>query len=696
MPEPLLRRRLTGATAALMLAGLVLAPPATSHDNPHGGPPGLGAPLAFANGHGSGYGDGHGHGGPVPPPGSPGAPWQPPGPQGGSWQPPAAHGDPHGGPHAGPPGLAKHFAPGPPLPAPDHHAGHSGWLPPGLAKNLPGSGAHTLGSRGHGNHGDHGSSQAPGQPNKQIATLPIITPASSPAAPSHTAAPPAPPTSTPAARPPATGYRPDPTRASPQRTSRRHARGHRTLRGGATSTGRGLGRPGRSPHLSRGARATHPAASIGSPAARASARATRSGHRSGGLRPQPTGHGAGPISSLIGKLIPVGLPVPDWSKPIILALLVICALLGLRAWLTARRAGRLENQRGRLAADLASLQPALVPDIPARFGPLAVSVAYRPADGPAAGGDFYDVFGLGGGRVAVIVGDVSGHGRAALTRAAHMRYMLRAYVETGLDPRSALKLAGRVLGADEEALFATVGIAVYDPAAATLTYATAGHPPPLLFGPAAHEPLSSCASPALGWGEPTGRRQTTVPFPEGARACFFSDGVTEVRVMDGLLGRGRVAAQLELSGSAADLLDRVQQQASSIRDDMAACIISARAGTASSEHRIEEFEVGLRHLESGQGDRFLADCGVPTGAATATLTHARATAADSGAALIRAELTGHTATASVGGSEPVSLDTPPGLAPADRADGRVAAARGWGAEATVGRTTTVVNQPPLD
>ena len=332
--------------------------------------------------------------------------------------------------------------------------------------------------------------------------------------------------------------------------------------------------------------------------------------------------------------------------------------------MTSRRAYRIDSQRRLLAADLESLQPALVPEIPASFGPLAVSVAYRPADGPAAGGDFYDVFAVGAGRVAMIVGDVSGHGAHALTRAAHMRYTLRAYMETGLDPRSALKLAGRVLGADEDALFTTVAVAVYDRSASTMTYATAGHPPPIMLGPAAHRPLS-IASPALGWGEPTGRRQTTVPFAEGAQACFFTDGVTEVRLRDGLLGREQLMDEVEQSGSAAELLERVQHRARSIRDDMAACIVEARVGTAISEVRVEEFEVHMRHLEAGQGKRFLAECGVSAENANSTLAHARLIAAESGSALMRVEMTDDVATASAGGSAPVSLATPPNYTAAD-------------------------------
>jgi hypothetical protein len=351
----------------------------------------------------------------------------------------------------------------------------------------------------------------------------------------------------------------------------------------------------------------------------------------------------------------VPLPVPDWSKPVIFALLLVCGLLGFRAWLTGHRARRLEAQRRQLAADLASIQAALIPEIPSTLGGLNVSVAYRPADGPGAGGDFYDVFALDADRVAIIVGDVSGHGREALGRAAHMHYTLRAYVEMGLEPRAALKLAGRVLGSDKDDLFTTVAVAVHDAAAATLTYATAGHPAPVLLGPGAHDPLTRCASPALGWGVATGRRQTTIPFPEGARACFFTDGVTEARVQNELLGRdrlGRMVGDLGPAAGATELLECVQRQAPAVHDDMAACIVAARAGTALSEHRVEELEVDLRQIGSGQAERFLQACGVSVAESHAVIADAREIASELGAALLRVEIDADEATATAAATGP--------------------------------------------
>jgi hypothetical protein len=498
---------------------------------------------------------------------------------------------------------------------------------------------------------------------------PAITASVAPASPATPSTPSTPSTSTgtPTAR---TTKHPNARSSTSQRRSSHRSTRVPTTGAAGTRAARRATAAGRAAAARTTARALAPLTAAGTAAAASVAGRTPSGSAtpgSGQSQPSPVGgavQSAGPIQRLIGNLIPVPLPVPDWSKPIILALLLMCALLGLRAWLTSRRAHRLDSQRLRLAADLESLQPALVPEIPANFGPLAVSVAYRPADGPAAGGDFYDVFPVGANRVAMMVGDVSGHGRHALTRAAHMRYMLRAYLETGLDPRSALKLAGRVLGTDDDALFTTVAVAVYDRPASAITYASAGHPPPIMLGPGAHRPLS-IASPALGWGEPTGRRQTTVPFGEYARACFFSDGVTEVRTGSGLLGRNQLIHELESSESASDLLERVQHQASAIRDDMASCIVEAHAGTPISEVRVEEFEVEMRHLDAGHGRRFLDECGVSAENASSTLAHARLIVTDSGSSLLRVEMGDGTAAASAGGSAPVSLTTPPSLAPAE-------------------------------
>ena len=297
-----------------------------------------------------------------------------------------------------------------------------------------------------------------------------------------------------------------------------------------------------------------------------------------------------------------------------------------------------------LLRDVGVMQAALVPEVPARLGGLEISVAYRPAEGPAAGGDFYDVFALEGGRVAIVLGDVAGHGHEALTHAALTRYTLRAYMQAGLEPRAALALAGRALSDPAAGHFATVAVGVYDARVGTLTYALAGHPPPILRGVRAREPLTVCCSPPVGWGLPTGRRQSTVSLPAGAGVCFFSDGLVEARSEDGLLGRERLSEIFDGLGSrpaAEDLLGGVRAAACSTPDDMAACVLTPLAGVVRRWPRdvqIEELEADAGELEGAPARAFLAACGVPAAGIEQAIVRARRIAAEHETALLRVEL----------------------------------------------------------
>ena len=356
---------------------------------------------------------------------------------------------------------------------------------------------------------------------------------------------------------------------------------------------------------------------------------------------------------VIGRNIPVPLPVPDWSKPIILLLALLAIGFALRSRRAGVRARRLEAQRAGLLEDVDAMQATLVPAIPERVGALRVSVAYRPADGPAAGGDFYDVIELEQGNVAVILGDVAGHGREALERAALMRYTLRAYIQTGLEPRAALALAGSVLADASAARFATIVVALYDSSSATLKYASAAHPAPISLGFRQPEPLTVCCSPPVGWDVPTGRRQTTIPLTPGTGMCFFSDGLIEARTAHGLLGReglAEIIAELEAPADAPALLDRVRAGALATPDDMLACIIAPAAAVAPVGRRahIEELEVDLESVDEARIEPFLIACGVPEARIAVAVTGARRLAEASGTALLRVErLPGRAATVTV-------------------------------------------------
>ena len=317
-----------------------------------------------------------------------------------------------------------------------------------------------------------------------------------------------------------------------------------------------------------------------------------------------------PVTRTVRDIVEV---VPDSLKLALAALAALSLALAGGYVVSLLRARSLARQRSELLSEVGLLQGALLPPIPQQLGALKTTVAYRPADGPGAGGDFYDALPLSDGRVGFILGDVSGHGRGALERTAFMRYTLRAYLEAGLAPHLALQVAGRVIGDGLGGDFATVLLAVHDPRSGSLTYASAGHPAPIVLGDLPFEPVLAGSSPPIGVGEPTGLRETTVPLMPGAVACLYTDGLIEARTEEGLLGRERleqVLAEMGPEATASDLLDRVAGEARTVSDDMATCILSPTARVTTGGFRTERIELSRRELEGPLPGRFLDECGV--------------------------------------------------------------------------------------
>jgi hypothetical protein len=365
---------------------------------------------------------------------------------------------------------------------------------------------------------------------------------------------------------------------------------------------------------------------------------------SNGATPDASQDDGSPVVRTVRDIVEV---VPDSLKLALAALAALSLLLAGAYVTSALRARSLARQRGKLLRDVGVLQAALLPPLPDRLGELETSVAYRPVEGPAAGGDFYDALTLPGGRVAFMLGDVSGHGHRALERTAVLRHTVRAYLEAGLDPRMALQVAGQALDGRLGGEFATVLVAIHDPANASLTYASAGHPHPIVTGGGVtFEPIVADSAPPISAGERTGLRQTTVPLTPGAVICLYTDGLTEARTPDGLLGSDRLAeivAELGPAATASDVIDRVQAIATSIRDDIAVCVLKPSSGIAVGGLRTEQLELSAAETDGPLPARFLTACGIaPTEAADA-LGELRETAGRYGGAIVSVTLGGRPA-----------------------------------------------------
>ncbi|MGY6501980.1 MAG: SpoIIE family protein phosphatase [Acidimicrobiales bacterium] len=174
---------------------------------------------------------------------------------------------------------------------------------------------------------------------------------------------------------------------------------------------------------------------------------------------------------------------------------------------------------------------------------VTVAARYRAAEESlAAGGDWYDVIDLGQHRSAMVVGDCVGHGLAAAATMGQLRSALRAYLLQGHGPAAALEHLDLFAASTPGAFAATVVCAVIDREQATLTYARAGHPPPVLGHGDTTRWLDEGLSVPIQVAVGRERQQAVLSYAEGSLLVLYSDGLVERRTESIDVGLGRLEA----------------------------------------------------------------------------------------------------------------------------------------------------------
>ncbi|MFF7442715.1 PP2C family protein-serine/threonine phosphatase [Streptomyces sp. NPDC008122] len=213
---------------------------------------------------------------------------------------------------------------------------------------------------------------------------------------------------------------------------------------------------------------------------------------------------------------------------------------------------RLRKAHAREREVALALQEAMLP-APTPIGHHRAAVRYRPAAGALnVCGDWYDLVDLPGDRIAVAVGDVVGHGLGAACVMGQLRSALSAAARVADGPAQALDALGLYARHVDGAESTTVVKTFIDWDTRTLTYSSAGHPPPALLHPDGTVTfLDQATDPPLGARpEHVPRPQASAGFTEGATLVMYTDGLIERRDEDIDAGLARLAASLTRHGQA--------------------------------------------------------------------------------------------------------------------------------------------------
>lgn len=226
-----------------------------------------------------------------------------------------------------------------------------------------------------------------------------------------------------------------------------------------------------------------------------------------------------------------------------------------------------EKLRGeRMARDLElvrEIQDRLLPREPLSVG--GYSALGRVVAADEAGGDYFDYFSLPDGRIALAVGDVTGHGAGPALLMASGRAYLRSHATDCDEADRILCRLNRHIDNDTDAdRFISMFLGLLDPVTHRFSWSNAGHPPALVVR--ADGSCVSCRNTGMALGmtdEDVFEPGEAVELAPGDTVVLYTDGITELRQGDEMYGDARLQASVarHVGGSAAELLDGLFQDA---------------------------------------------------------------------------------------------------------------------------------------
>jgi serine phosphatase RsbU (regulator of sigma subunit) len=192
-----------------------------------------------------------------------------------------------------------------------------------------------------------------------------------------------------------------------------------------------------------------------------------------------------------------------------------------------------------------TMQRSLLPRTQPVIAGLEVGEVYEPSARVEVGGDVYDFLSLDDGRLAVVLGDVTGHGVDATADMAMAKFVFRSLAREHPEPADFLAAANEVICSEiASGKFISMGYVVVDGARGTVAGASAGHPSPRIVLP--DGTLRALEAHGLVLGIDGGQEydESHAELPPGASLVLYTDGVIEARRDGELYGDERLDALL--------------------------------------------------------------------------------------------------------------------------------------------------------